>query len=46
MRYCDECDIAYDLKNCPLCEANAQIEALEKEVEMLNEEVQNLEKGE
>lgn len=28
MKYCDSCDIAYESKYCPLCEAQETIEEL------------------
>jgi hypothetical protein len=36
MNYCDKCDIAYEERNCPLCEAKKEIEQLNKEIERLN----------
>lgn len=35
MYYCSQCDIAYEEKNCPLCEAKTEIEKLQKENEIL-----------
>jgi hypothetical protein len=37
MNYCNNCDIAHEEKNCPLCEAKQEIKALEKEIDMLND---------
>jgi rubrerythrin len=36
MYYCNECNIAYEEKNCPLCEAKEEIKSLNKEIERLN----------
>jgi rubrerythrin len=36
MYYCNECDIAYEGRDCPLCEALKEIEQLNKEIERLN----------
>jgi len=30
MYYCNDCDITYEEKNCPLCEAKEKIKQLEK----------------
>jgi hypothetical protein len=38
MDYCSNCDIAYEERNCPLCEANLEIKRLEKEIERLNDQ--------
>ena len=38
MDYCGGCDIAYEGKNCPLCEAEKEIKRLEAEVEQLKKE--------
>jgi len=37
MNYCTKCDIAYEEKNCPLCEAKKDIKALEQENQRLHE---------
>jgi archaellum component FlaC len=36
MYYCNNCDIAYEDKKCPLCDAKEEINRLEKEIEDLN----------
>jgi len=36
MDYCGSCDIAYEGRNCPLCEAIEEIEELKKEIERIN----------
>jgi len=36
MNYCNNCDICYEEKNCPLCESKIEIEQLKKEIEDLN----------
>ncbi len=41
MDYCNNCDIAYEERYCPLCEANKEIKRLEEEIERL---VSSLEK--
>ena len=33
MYYCDNCDIAHEERNCPLCEAKKEIEQLQKELQ-------------
>ena len=38
MNYCNNCDIAYEARNCPLCAANTQIKSLEKRIEELESE--------
>jgi len=44
MDVCTDCDIAYnDRKGCPLCRANDGIKDLEKEIERLKEELNNIE---
>ena len=35
MNYCNGCDIAFENKNCPLCEAKKNITALNKEIDDL-----------
>ena len=37
MDYCSDCDIAYEGRICPLCDALHTIEELEKEVKRLND---------
>jgi hypothetical protein len=37
MYYCNDCDIAYEEKNCPLCEAKEEIKSLENEIDRLND---------
>lgn len=36
MYYCADCDIAYEEKDCPLCEAKEEIELLKGEITRLN----------
>jgi rubrerythrin len=36
MYYCNDCDIAHEERNCPLCEAKKEIKQLEQEIERLN----------
>lgn len=36
MNYCSKCDIAYEERDCPLCEAKKDITSLEQEIERLN----------
>jgi len=36
MDYCGSCDIAYEGRDCPLCEAKKEIKSLEQEIERLN----------
>ena len=36
MNYCNDCDIAYEEKNCPLCNVLEQIDRLKKEIQHLN----------
>lgn len=36
MYYCNNCDIAHEEKNCPLCETKEEVKRLEKEIERLN----------
>ena len=38
MYYCNNCDIAHEERNCPLCEAKAEIKSLEKRIEELESE--------
>lgn len=38
MEYCSDCDIAFEGRNCPLCEALKKIEELEKYVSQLEAE--------
>lgn len=33
MNYCSNCDIAYEERSCPLCEAKDRIKQLEDELE-------------
>jgi len=36
MNYCNNCDIAHEDRDCPLCEAKEEIKSLEQEIERLN----------
>jgi hypothetical protein len=36
MNYCNNCDIAHEERDCPLCEAKEEIKSLEKEIDRLN----------
>ena len=38
MNYCQGCDIAYEEKMCPLCDAYSEIKELEKRIEELENE--------
>ncbi len=40
MNYCKDCDIAYEEKDCPLCEAKKEIEELEKQIDDLNNQIE------
>lgn len=44
MDYCGSCDIAYEGKNCPLCEMIAERDNLDEEVGNLNDTINILEK--
>ena len=35
MKACDECDIVFSERNCPLCEAKKEIEGLQKQIAQL-----------
>jgi anaerobic ribonucleoside-triphosphate reductase len=39
INYCNSCDIAFEERDCPLCEANKTIEELRKEIDSLNEQL-------
>ena len=43
MNYCNYCNIAYDERNCPLCDANMKIKELEKEIDKLNNTLNTIE---
>ena len=43
MNYCNKCEIAYDERFCPLCEAKEKIKRLEKYNEELFNRVEELE---
>jgi hypothetical protein len=43
MNYCNGCDIAFEEKTCPLCEAKDTIKEYGKEIDALNEKIANLE---
>ena len=36
MNYCNNCDIAHEERDCPLCDAKEEIKRLEQEIEDLN----------
>ena len=38
MDYCGSCDIAYEGRNCPLCEAKSEIRTLEERIKYLESE--------
>ena len=42
MDYCNKCDIAYEEKNCPLCDANNKISDLESAISDLESEIKKL----
>ncbi len=37
MNYCNNCDIAHEERDCPLCQAKEEIKSLEKEINRLNQ---------
>lgn len=39
MRYCNNCDIAYEERRCPLCEAKDEIRELSDKIEELTEKL-------
>jgi rubrerythrin len=41
MYYCNDCDIAHETKQCPLCEAEEKIRQLEKDIEELTNNSDN-----
>ena len=41
MKYCNDCDIAYEERNCPLCEAKNEINDLEGKIDLLEEKREN-----
>lgn len=52
MDMCFQCNIVYDARNCPLCEAKEKIEELEKQlaeskdkIEYLEDEIEYLKRG-
>ena len=42
MEICNQCNIVYDVKNCPLCEAEERIEALEEQLDNAEDEIKEL----
>ena len=38
MNYCNNCDIVYEERDCPLCEAKQEIKSLEQRIEELERE--------
>jgi hypothetical protein len=42
MKICDECNIVFDLRDCPCCELKEIIENLEKEIQELNSDIKLL----
>jgi hypothetical protein len=38
MNYCNNCDIAHEERDCPLCEAKEEIKRLGKRIEELENE--------
>ena len=42
MNYCDNCDIVYDERKCPLCEAKDIIDGLENDLENMQKEAGEL----
>lgn len=44
MELCRSCDIVYDARICPLCEANKRIAELEEHLENANESIEYLQK--
>lgn len=45
MNYCGNCDIAFEEKNCPLCEANDEIKKLLDECLELENKIDEYEKN-
>jgi hypothetical protein len=43
MDYCGNCDIAYEGKDCPLCETMRTIEELNKELDKKGQKIGQLE---
>lgn len=41
MNYCNGCDIAFESKYCPLCEANDQIGELKKSLKEAEDEIKD-----
>lgn len=44
MIYCPDCDIVYDTKYCPLCEAKDTIQELKNQIEKLEIELKEAKK--
>lgn len=42
MYYCKECNIAHEQKNCPLCNANTEIQCLYEEINKLQSKLGEL----
>lgn len=42
MNYCRNCDIAYEERTCPLCDAKIENDVLVDENEKLQEEIEEL----
>ena len=42
MDICNQCNIVYDEKKCPLCEAKEKIEALEEQLDNAEDEIKGL----
>jgi rubrerythrin len=40
MYYCDNCDIAHEEKNCPLCEAKKEISDLQEKIDEINNQIE------
>lgn len=43
MELCNECDIVFNEKKCPLCQAKHEINTLEDEIVSLNDKLNNME---
>lgn len=42
MKYCNNCDIVYETKDCPLCCAKDEIKGLTNKIERLEKELEEL----
>ena len=42
MNLCNQCNIVYDERKCPLCDAKEKIEALEEQIDNSEDEIAGL----